>query len=59
VRWTVERTSGPVIRLVETLSRSDPAKLESYRREYDALAAEYFEHNLLRQSYLMSRAIKA
>jgi SAM-dependent methyltransferase len=59
VRWTVERTSGPVIRLVETLSRSDPAKLESYRREYDALAAEYIEHNLLRQSYLMSRAIQA
>ena len=47
------------MRLVETLGQSDPAKLEAYRREYDALAAEYIEFNLLRQSYLVSRAIKA
>jgi SAM-dependent methyltransferase len=58
VRWHTERTSGAIIRLVETLSRSDPARLEAYRREYDALVAEYIEHNVLRQSYLMSRAIK-
>jgi SAM-dependent methyltransferase len=59
VRWQVERTSGPVMRLVETLSASDPAKLEAYRREYDAMVAEYIELNVLRHSYLMTRAIRS
>jgi SAM-dependent methyltransferase len=59
VRWHTERTSGPIMRLVETLSERDPASLEAYRSEYDALVSEYVEHNVLRQSYLMSRAIKA
>ena len=58
VRWTSERTSGPVMRLVQSLSASDPARLEAYRREYDAVVAEYIESNVLRASYLMSRAIK-
>ena len=58
-RWVVERSAGPIARLVQTLSQSDPAKLDSWRREYDALAAEYIEMNTVRQSYLMSRAIKA
>ena len=57
-RWHTERTAGPVFKLVEMLQGSDPARLREFRREYDALAAEYFESNLLRQSYLMSRAIK-
>jgi hypothetical protein len=35
-----------------------PAKLEAYRRELDPLIAEYFELNAIRQSHLMSRAIK-
>jgi hypothetical protein len=59
VRWQTERSSLPVRRLVETLGASDPARLEAYRREYDALVAEYTEHNLLRNAYLMSRAVKA
>ncbi|HXJ70826.1 MAG TPA: class I SAM-dependent methyltransferase [Verrucomicrobiae bacterium] len=58
VRWNTERTSGAVIRLVESLSASDPARLEAFRREYDALVAEYLEGNVVRASYLMSRAIK-
>jgi SAM-dependent methyltransferase len=58
-RTVLERTSGPMQRLVQTLSQGDPAKLEDYRREYDALAAEYLENNTMRQSYLMSRAIRA
>jgi SAM-dependent methyltransferase len=58
VRWQVERTSLPVRKLVESLGTSDPARLEAYRREYDTLVAQYIEHNVLRQGYLMSRAIK-
>ena len=58
VRWNTEHTSGPVMRLVQSLSASDPARLEAYRREYDALVAEYFDANVVRASYLMSRAIR-
>jgi hypothetical protein len=45
-------------RLVAELEGKDPAKLEKFRSEYDLLAAEYFEDNLLRQDYLMTRATK-
>ena len=47
-----------MVRLVAELEGSDPAKLEQFRREYDALASEYFEDNLLRQDYLITRATK-
>jgi hypothetical protein len=40
------------------LAQSDPAKLEKFRREYDAIAAEYFEGNQMRQDYLITRATK-
>jgi hypothetical protein len=59
VRFVTERTAGPVLKLVEALSTSDPAKLAEFRREYDALAEQYFEMNAMRQSFLMTRAIKA
>ena len=59
VRFVTERTAGPVLKLVENLSVGDPARLEEFRREYDALTAQYFELNLVRQSYLMTRATKA
>lgn len=57
-RAHTERTAGPLIKLVEALSASDPAKLEQLRREAEALALEYIEDNLLRQDYLMTRATK-
>jgi hypothetical protein len=57
-RWVMERTAGPMMRVVQTLSQGDPARLEGYRREFDALVAEYIEQNTIRQSYLLSRAIK-
>ena len=47
-----------MVRLVASLEESDPAKLEQFRGEYDALASEYFEDNLLRQDYLITRATK-
>ncbi len=53
-----ERTAGPVVKLVETLSAKDPAALARFRSEYESLAIEYTEDNLLRQDYLMTRATK-
>ncbi len=47
-----------MVRLVAELEANNPAKLEQFRREYDALAGEYFEDNLLRQDYLITRATK-
>lgn len=58
-RAVSERAAGPMVRLVAELSASDPAKLEEFRARYDAIAAEYFEDNILRQDYLLTRATKA
>jgi len=57
-REAFEKTAGPVIRLVETLRTSDPVKLNAFRDEIDALTAEYCADNVLRQDYLMTRAVK-
>ena len=57
-RDQIERTAGPMLKLVESLSASDPARLEQFRREYDALIAPYFEDNIIRQDYLITRAVK-
>lgn len=57
-RDLTERTAGPVLKLVESLSASDPAKLATFRAAYDALTAQYFDRNSVRQDYLMTRAIK-
>jgi len=57
-REMLERTAGPARKVVESLSASDPEKLAVFRREYEAIVAEYLEDNVLRQDYLMTRAIK-
>jgi SAM-dependent methyltransferase len=54
----IEHTAGPMLKLVESLSTSDPARLSQFRREYDALIAPYFEDNIVRQDYLLTRAVK-
>jgi SAM-dependent methyltransferase len=56
-RVLLERTAGPAIKVVESLA-ADPSKLAAFRREYEAIAAEYFEDNAVRQGYLMTRATK-
>ena len=53
-----ERTAGPMMKLVESLSATDPPKLAKFRQEYDALIASYFENNTVRQDYLLTRATK-
>lgn len=57
-RDLTERTAGPIVKLVESLSASDPAKLAAFRAAYDALTAQYFDRNSVRQDYLLTRAIK-
>jgi SAM-dependent methyltransferase len=57
-RTASEKSSGSMARLIATLEGGDPAKLEQFRREYDALAEEYFEDNILRQDYLITRGTK-
>jgi hypothetical protein len=54
----IERTAGPMLKLLESLGPSEPARLAHFRREYDALIAPYFEDNVIRQDYLLTRATK-
>jgi len=56
-RSFIERSAGPTVKLIETLS-ANPARLEEYRREAEALVAEYFIDNTVRQDYLLTRATK-
>ncbi len=58
-RHQMEHASGPMLKLVQSLQANDPARLAEFRREYDAITEQYFEHNTLRQSYLLTRAVKA
>jgi SAM-dependent methyltransferase len=57
-RQASERTAGPIIKLVERLRDAHPERLEAFRHEYDALAAEFFADNTVRQGFLMTRATK-
>lgn len=57
-RLNSERTAGPIVKLVESLAANDPARLEAFRREFDAIIAEYFRDNIVRQDYLLTRAMK-
>src|SRR5437867_8632791 len=57
-RAAMEKTAGPILKLVDSLTATDPARLETYRREFEATVADYFEDNVVRQDYLMIRATK-
>lgn len=57
-RAVIERSGGPIIKLIELLSATDPDRLAEFRAEYDRLVSEYMEDNLVRQGYLMTRATK-
>jgi SAM-dependent methyltransferase len=57
-RATIERTAGPVRKLVDLLSVTDPARLEAFRRDYEALVSEWTIDNVIAQDYLMTRATK-
>jgi SAM-dependent methyltransferase len=57
-RTNVERAAGPVIKLIEMLSATDPARLDSFRTEFEGIVASYYKDNLVRQDYLMTAARK-
>jgi SAM-dependent methyltransferase len=57
-RTQTERTAGPLVVLVDMLKTTHPQRLMAFRREFDALIAEYFDNNAVRQDYLMTRAVK-
>lgn len=56
-RKGIEETLGPVVKLVATL-KDEPARLAAFREELDGFVARYFENNVVRQHYLMTRATK-
>ena len=58
VRELAERTSGLVINMVKSLSGGDPQRLEAFRREFEGIAGEYLEDNIVRHNYLLTRAVK-
>ena len=58
-RRNVEQTAGPIVKLVEMLSATDPTKLAAFLSEYETLVSEYFEDNVVHQDYLLTRAVKA
>jgi len=56
-RQVFEATAAPVIKLVQTL-QDDPARLAQFRGEFEALIAQYWRDNTVRQHFLMTRAVK-
>jgi hypothetical protein len=58
-RLFMETSLGSLKKLVEGLDKSEPAKAAALRRELEQLAGEYFDDNVLRQDYLLTRAVKA
>jgi SAM-dependent methyltransferase len=58
-RMLIESSAGPIIKMIEALSVSDPERLESYRTEFDAIVSQYMRDNLIQQDYLLTRARKS
>jgi SAM-dependent methyltransferase len=57
VREMSERSIGPMIHLTKNLS-GDANALATFRREFEDLVSLYFEDNVVRQDYLLTRATK-
>jgi len=57
-RAFMESNVGPIAKLVQSL-QADQQKLAAFRREIDDLVSLYFADNLVRQDYLLTRAVKA
>lgn len=57
-RHVIEKTAGATMKLVESLSTSDPVRLAEFRAEYDALVQPFLANNVVRQDYLLTRARK-
>lgn len=57
MRLFIESNIGPVARVVSLLA-DEPQKLAEFRAEFELLIGQYFEHNIVRQDYVMTRAEK-
>jgi hypothetical protein len=57
-RAFMELNFGPAQKLLASLDASDPAKAAGLRNEMEALAAQYFDDNILKQDFLLTRAVK-
>jgi SAM-dependent methyltransferase len=58
-RIQVERNAGTIMKLVETLTAKAPDQLQLFRQQFDAIVTRFFRDNIVRQHYLLSRAVKA
>src|SRR5207249_5384698 len=58
-RAAAEKNAGPIRKLVELLTASDPARLETYRREFEAPVAHYYEANDVAHEYRIIQAEKS
>jgi SAM-dependent methyltransferase len=56
-RAFLEQNAAPVAKIVKALA-ADPEPLAQFRRALDGLIERYFEDNVVRQDFLMSRAVK-
>lgn len=52
-----EQTAAPAIKVIQTYA-GDPQKLADFRRRFEEIVADYFQGNRVRQSFLMSQAVK-
>jgi SAM-dependent methyltransferase len=57
-RMNLERTAGPIVKMAQQLSQTDPGRLDVFRQQFDAVVAQYFQDNIVRQDYLLTRATK-
>jgi len=54
-REFMERSVGPMQKLVERLA-GEPQRLNAIRSDFEALVADYYTDNIVRQEYLLTRA---
>ncbi len=57
MRQFLENNVGPISRVIETLA-AEPATLAEFRAEIETLIGLYFHNNVVRQDFLMTRAVK-
>ena len=52
-----EGNAAPALRVVQAL-QNEPARLAAFRREFEEIVGQFFEDNIIRQDYLLTRATK-
>ncbi len=57
-RAVIERTAGPIMKVVQELGTTDSEALEAFRKEIETVTAQFWSDNQVRQGYLMTRAVK-